>query len=165
MKFEICRIFLILICSFCAVNAFGQKNKPNPCETPTAEGNGFSGSSRSELARNNGLAIDPAPTRTNNSDEKPKVYPVGTKPVRISSKPRAFYTELANEKCVQGKVVLKVTFFSNGQVGKIKVVKGLPFGLSEQAVEVAKRIRFEPAMKGGKPITVTKKVEYNFTIY
>ncbi len=159
------RIFLILICSFCAVNAFGQKDKPSPCATSVQEGSGTSGSKRSESTWKGGLAIDPAPTPANNSDVKPKVYPDGTKPLQIRSKPKAFHTKLALEKCIEGKVILKITFFSNGQVGKIKVVKGLPFGLSEQAVEVAKRIRFEPAMKGGKPITVTKKVEYTFTIY
>jgi protein TonB len=160
-----CRIFLILIFSFFAVNAFGQKDKPSPCGISTLEGSGTSGSKRSELAENNGLAIDPAPTQTKNFDEKPKVYPTGTKPLQITSKPRALYTELATKNCIQGTIILKITFFSNGQVGKIKVVKGLPFGLSEQAVEAAKRIKFEPAMKSGKPINVTEKVKYPFTIY
>lgn len=165
MNFNICRILFILVFAFCAAEAFGQKNKPDPCEIPTREGSGFSGSSRSESTWNGGLAIDPAPTPTNNSEIKPKVYPVGTKPLQIISKPRAFYTDLARAKCVQGKVVLKVAFLSNGQIGKIKVVKGLPYGLSEQAVTVARKMRFDPAMKRGKPVSVTKMVEYNFTIY
>lgn len=83
----------------------------------------------------------------------------------ILSKPRALFTDRARQNQIQGKVVLRIAFKKNGKIGKIKVVEGLPDGLSENAVKAAEGIRFEPATKNGKPITVTKNIEYNFNIY
>lgn len=85
--------------------------------------------------------------------------------VLLTSKPRAVHTEIAQANKIEGTVRLRITFKKDGSIGKIKVIKGLPDGLTEQAVEAAKKIRFTPAIKNGKPITVTKTVEYTFTIY
>lgn len=87
------------------------------------------------------------------------------KTVNILSKPRAFYTDTARNNNVQGNIRLKVEFKKNGKIGKISVVSGLPDGLNEQAIKAAEQIRFEPQSKNGKPITVTKIVNYNFTLY
>ncbi len=97
--------------------------------------------------------------------EKPKIYLFGTKPLQIKSKPIARFTDEAKQNCVEGTVILKITFFANGTVGKFKVIKRLDYGLSEEAISVARRIKFEPATKNNKAITVTKKIRYNFTIY
>ncbi|HVE56374.1 MAG TPA: energy transducer TonB [Pyrinomonadaceae bacterium] len=85
--------------------------------------------------------------------------------LRIISKPRANYTDVARTNYVQGKVVLRVTFLADGQIGGISTISGLPDGLTEQAIKAAREIKFEPPMKDGKKITVTKPVEYTFTIY
>lgn len=96
--------------------------------------------------------------------EKPnKLYDV---PVKIISKPKAAYPEQKNGTiCVQGTVTLRVQFLENGEIGKIAVVSGLPNGLSEKAVEAAQKIKFKPAMKEGKAVTVSKQVQYSFSIY
>jgi TonB family protein len=92
--------------------------------------------------------------------------PVGpTEGVKILSKPRANYTDAARQNQVQGKVVLRVTFSANGSIGNISVISGLGNGLTEQAIAAARGIRFEPAKRGGVPYSVTKPVEYTFTIY
>lgn len=85
--------------------------------------------------------------------------------VKILSKPRASYTDTARQQGVQGKVVLRVTFQSNGQIGAISAVSGLPGGLTEKAIAAARGITFEPAMKNGSPYSVTRTIEYSFTIY
>ena len=85
--------------------------------------------------------------------------------VNILSKPRANYTDAARQAQVQGKVVLRVTFSANGSIGSIAVISGLGNGLTEQAIAAAKGIRFEPAKRGGVAYSVTKPVEYSFTIY
>ncbi|MBS1797688.1 MAG: TonB family protein [Acidobacteria bacterium] len=98
--------------------------------------------------------------------KKPSPPPVGpTEPVKILSKPRANYTDSARQAQVQGKVVLRVTFSANGSIGSISVISGLGNGLTEQAIAAARAIRFEPAKRGGVPYSVTKPVEYSFTIY
>lgn len=102
----------------------------------------------------------------NNNEPTVKIKPVGpTEGVKILSKPRANYTDAARQNQVQGKVVLRVTFAANGSIGSISVISGLGNGLTEQAIAAARGIRFEPAKRGGVPYSVTKPVEYSFTIY
>lgn len=86
-------------------------------------------------------------------------------PLQLTSKPRANYTDFARFFDIQGSVRLKVTFLSTGEIGAVEVVKKLPFGLTANAIEAARKIRFEPMRKDGTAINVTKSVEYSFTIY
>jgi TonB family protein len=60
---------------------------------------------------------------------------------------------------------LRATFSKNGTIGAVSVISGLPDGLTEQAIEAVKGIKFEPAMRDGVPYSVTKPVEYTFTIF
>lgn len=85
--------------------------------------------------------------------------------MKIVSKPRANYTDAARQNQVQGTVTLRVTFLPSGQIGSISPVNGLPYGLTEQAIAAARSIKFEPQMVNGSPVTVTKQVQYSFTIY
>jgi TonB family protein len=86
-------------------------------------------------------------------------------PLQIISKPRANYTDAARQNQVQGTVALRVVFTASGQIGSVSPVKSLSDGLTEQAIAAAKEIKFEPAKKNGVPQTVTKQVQYSFTIY
>lgn len=87
-------------------------------------------------------------------------------PVEIIYKPEAAYPESQNGTiCVTGMVILKVTFLDSGEIGKIAVVSGLPYGIRENTVEAAKKIKFKPAKKNGKAVSVSKIITYNFTIY
>lgn len=83
----------------------------------------------------------------------------------ILYKERAKYTEEARTNKVQGTVVLSLVYYADGHIGDIRVVRGLPDGLSESAIEAAKRIRFQPAMKNGQPVSVRGQIEFNFTLY
>ncbi|MGH9767720.1 MAG: TonB family protein [Blastocatellia bacterium] len=77
---------------------------------------------------------------------------------------KAVYTEEARGAKVEGLVILSVVFGADAQLRDIEVVQGLPHGLSENAIEAAKKIRFEPAMKEGQPVSVRGKLEYNFNL-
>lgn len=83
----------------------------------------------------------------------------------IVTKPRPGYTDEARLSNIQGAVILRVTFLRNGGIGSISVVKDLSMGLTERAVIAAKKIAFLPATVDGKPINVTKQIEYTFSIY
>ena len=85
-------------------------------------------------------------------------------PLIIKSKPRASYTNEAREKGVSGFVRLRVIFGADKKVGKIEVVSGLSGGLTEQAIRAAKGIKFKPAIRDGVPVSVTKIVEYSFSM-
>lgn len=88
-----------------------------------------------------------------------------TNKILVLAKPRANYTDAARTSQTQGAVRLRVTFLSNGEIGAITPVTSLPNGLTEQAIAAARRIEFEPATRDGVPYTVTKVVEYTFTLY
>lgn len=61
---------------------------------------------------------------------------------------------------VQGNVILRIEFLDFGEIGEITAVKSLPGGLTERAVLAARKIKFEPEKKDGKPVTVIRQIEY-----
>lgn len=83
---------------------------------------------------------------------------------RITKKPEPSYTSKAKEERIFGTVFLKVVFSANGRVENIQVVAGLPYGLTEQAIKAAEKIKFVPAMKDGKPVSVWMHLVYNFNL-
>ena len=120
-------------------------------------GNGVGDGTGDGTGRNNNPPPPPPPS-------KPKP-PAVTTAMKIVAKPRANYTDTARQNQVQGTVTLRVTFLANGQIGSISPVSGLPYGLTEQAIAAARSIKFEPQMVNGEPKSVTKQVQYSFTIY
>lgn len=129
----------------------------------TGTGSGDGSGSGSGLGSGNGSGTG----RGNQGDDDgPPPRPVGvTQPLKILSKPRPGYTDAARQNNVQGTVILRVTFLGSGQVGSISAVKGLPYGLTEQAIAAARRMTFEPAKRDGIGQSVTRQVEYTFSIY
>jgi TonB family protein len=86
------------------------------------------------------------------------------KPI-ILYREKARYTEEARQNKVQGVVVLSVIFTSDGRITNIKVVRSLPDGLTEKAIEAAQRIRFQPATKNGAAVSVRGNLEFSFNLY
>lgn len=84
---------------------------------------------------------------------------------RMTNRPEPVYTAAARKHEVTGVVVLKVVFASTGVVTNIRVVQGLPDGLTERAIEAAKKIKFVPATKDGKNVSMWIQLEYNFNLY
>jgi len=83
----------------------------------------------------------------------------------VKRKPEPSYTELARSNGVTGTVVLRAIFASDGTVRNIRVVQGLPDGLTQLAIAAARKIRFVPATKDGEPISMYVQLEYNFNLY
>jgi TonB family protein len=84
---------------------------------------------------------------------------------RLLTKPEPQYTEEARRNQISGTVELRVVFTSTGEVAQIRALRTLPFGLTEKAIAAARLIRFVPAMKGGRPVSVQMQLEYNFNLY
>lgn len=84
---------------------------------------------------------------------------------QILYKEKAKFTEEARQNKIQGAVVLSLIFGANGTISNIRVVRGLPNGLSENAIAAAQKIRFTPAIKNGKPVSMRQNVEFNFNLY
>lgn len=88
-----------------------------------------------------------------------------TRKALIVSKPEPSYTEEARREQVTGTVVLRGVFSSSGRLTNIIALGELPSGLTEQAIIAAKNIRFIPAMKDGKYVSMLIQLEYNFNLY
>ena len=83
----------------------------------------------------------------------------------IVMKPEPAYTEQARQNRISGTVVLKLLFSSDGSVGNIRAITALPYGLTDSAIEAARKMKFVPAVKEGKFVSVWMQLEYNFNIY
>jgi TonB family protein len=84
---------------------------------------------------------------------------------RLISKPEPVYTAEAKKRGVVGTVVLKAVFSASGKVTNIRVVQGVPYGLTEAAIGSARKIRFVPASKEGKFVSMWMQLEYNFSLF
>jgi protein TonB len=83
----------------------------------------------------------------------------------ILTRPEPQYTGEARNAGVEGTVVLRAVFAADGTVQHILVVRSLPHGLTEQAVAAARKIKFTPAIKDGRPVSQFIQIEYNFNLY
>jgi TonB family protein len=88
-----------------------------------------------------------------------------TQKVRVLSKPEPGYTERARKAGVMGTVVLVTVFSSEGEVKNIRIVKALGYGLTTKAIGAARQIKFSPAIKDGKPVSMFMQLEYSFNLY
>ena len=96
--------------------------------------------------------------------------PVASKEVTtraiIKSKPNPAFTYEARLQGVRGRVKLRIILGSDGKVrDRMQVLEGLPYGITEEAMKAARRIKFEPARKEGRPVSQYVIVIYNFNIY
>ena len=88
-----------------------------------------------------------------------------TTKARVLSKPEPQYTEEARKNQVTGTIVLRAIFAADGKVRAIRPLTALPDGLTLVAINAARRIRFIPATKDGRPVSMYIQLEYNFNLY
>ena len=81
----------------------------------------------------------------------------------FTSHPIPQLTEEAKSRGLKGRVVIAAVLCRSGQLTDIKVVEGLPFGVTEQAVEVARQTKFTPAEKDGQQVSQEITFEFNFS--
>lgn len=84
--------------------------------------------------------------------------------VVFRSKPRPGYTLEARRKRKQGFVILKVALSSMGTISRVRVLRGLPFGLTESAIKAACKLEFKPAIKDGQSVSQWVTAEYVFRL-
>jgi periplasmic protein TonB len=78
--------------------------------------------------------------------------------------PQPVYTETARKARIQGVVIVQAIIDKSGVVTNVKVLKGLPMGLEQSAVDAVKRWKFKPATLNGKPVAVYYNLTVNFRI-
>ncbi|MCB1024060.1 MAG: energy transducer TonB [Acidobacteria bacterium] len=96
--------------------------------------------------------------------DDPIAVPTETRALKIISMEKPTYTVLGKYYRISGVVILRVAFGSDGKIGSVSPIKGLPFGLTERAVLAARQITFSPKIEKGKPVNSTKTIQFNFGI-
>ncbi len=82
--------------------------------------------------------------------------------VRLGYRPTPNLTAEALAHSVRGQVILTAVFCKSGRVTDIKVVEGLPYGVTEQATEAARNTQFTPAEKDGQNVSQATKFIFKF---
>ena len=88
-----------------------------------------------------------------------------TRKAKITLKPQPPYTEKARENEIEGTVILGAVLRANGEVTDIEVVQDLPYGLTEECIKVARKIKFEPALKDERRVSQYIKLSYAFSFF
>lgn len=82
----------------------------------------------------------------------------------ITSKPAPSYTKEARRSGIQGFVILRLLLTGESKISRVRVLKALPAGLTENAIRAACKIKFKPAMKDGQPVSRWLTAEYLFRL-
>ena len=85
-------------------------------------------------------------------------------PPKVLNHPAALYTDEARKLGIQGNVVVQAYFETDGNITVLKVVKGLGYGLDENALPVLQGWRFAPALRDGLPVSAVAEIEIPFNI-
>ena len=88
---------------------------------------------------------------------------VDQRPVPLNA-PQPRYTEEARKNKIEGVVIARVLVGADGGVKQMKITRGLPDGLDEQAIQTAYQMRFKPAIKDGQPVAFWQLVQIEFTL-
>ena len=77
---------------------------------------------------------------------------------------KADYTEDARQRSVSGDVVMEIVIRSDGSIGDVKILQGLPSGLNERAMQAVRQWRFSPATRQGAAVDVIVEVAVEFKL-
>ena len=86
-----------------------------------------------------------------------------TEPVRTGG-PNPAYPEAARRARISGTVVLECVIGKDGHVESVKVLKGLPLGLTEAATDAVQNWLFKPSTLNGKPVEVLYILTVKFNL-
>lgn len=118
---------------------------------------------RSSLALLLFLLASPALAQAPPAEEPYRVGDQVTRPEKIAGVPPV-YTEEARKAGVTGVVILEAIIDERGDVVNIRVLKGLPKGLDQAALDAVETWKFKPATLEGKPVKVYYTLTVNFTM-
>ena len=74
------------------------------------------------------------------------------------------YTEVARSARVAGVVIVEAIIDKSGNVDQVRVIKGLPMGLSEEAERAVRQWKFRPGTMNGEPVAVIFNLTVNFQL-
>ncbi len=105
--------------------------------------------------------------RADDSTAGETIYEVknGVLPPQATYTPEPEFSKAARKAKFQGTVIVQIVIDKRGDVTRVKLERGLGYGLDENAMEAVKVWRFTPATKDGQPVAVEMKIEVSFNLY
>jgi periplasmic protein TonB len=102
--------------------------------------------------------LDRIPTAANPGDpiRNPEVPP------RLLTSVEPVYSGEARRRGISGIVVLEIVIESDGRVSAGRVLKPLPFGLPQAAIDAVGKWRYSPAIDRGRPVRALQQVTVKF---
>ena len=88
----------------------------------------------------------------------------GMVPPKVQQRVEPQYTDAARSVGLSGTVVLQAVVRSDGTVDVLRVVRGLPLGLTDSAIQAIKQWQFRPGQKDGQNADIALSIEVNFNI-
>ena len=115
----------------------------------------FRSARNAQAAGSSGPAIEDIP-----DEGSPAAY--GFTPPEFLNRVKPEYTEEAARADVSATVEARAVFHADGQVGDIEIIRWAGFGLDEAAARAIRSLKFKPATRDGRPVSVRALVRYNF---
>jgi TonB family protein len=88
----------------------------------------------------------------------------GITPPKPVHKVEPQYTDEARRAGLNGIVVLQAVIKTDGTIDILRIVNGMPLGLTENAITALKQWQFDPAVKEGRNVDVVVNIEVNFNL-
>ena len=88
----------------------------------------------------------------------------GMTPPTVQSRVEPHYTPEAARAKASGTVVLQAVVKTDGTIDILRVVRGLPYGLTDSAIDAIKQWRFQPGQQNGQNADIALNVEVNFNL-
>ena len=86
------------------------------------------------------------------------------KPPVAMTRVEPVYPAEAKANRISGIVILELVIKEDGTVGEARVLKPLPYGLDQAAVDAVRQWQFKPATIDGKPVAVVFNITINFKL-
>ena len=106
----------------------------------------------------------PIVTPTKTDDGRYSRMSPGMKPPKLIHSVEPVYPAAAKAERIAGIVILETLINEQGTIDDVRVMKGLPQGLDQAAVDAVKQWRFEPASIDGKVVPVIFNLTINFRL-
>jgi protein TonB len=94
----------------------------------------------------------------------PEAAPGLIEPAVVATRVEPAYPDLPRRAGVEGTVELEVSIDASGRVTDVEVLRGLPMGLSDAAVEAVRKWTWKPARSPSGPVASRRTVRIRFTL-
>jgi TonB family protein len=74
------------------------------------------------------------------------------------------YTETARKARIEGIVIIETIIDRQGNVTDARMLKGLPLGLDQSALDAVKKWKFKPGTLNGQPVPVIFTLTVTFKL-